>query len=307
MYALALAVVAVLLIALAPRVMARQTRFRQAPRAALIAWQAVAFAGVLSALAATPIAVLELTPHGAARPAADLIAVAVSGFVLASLLLNAHLIGTRLRVARRRHRELLDLVGRDTSTAQGKALYRVVPHETPTAYCIPGLRGHVVLTDGTLSSLREDELAAVLAHERAHLDQRHDLVLEFFSVLHSAAPPPIRAPQALSEVKLLIEVLADRAARRTVGDVPLARALLALVDGVTPVATLGAGGPDPEPTALRGRRGSVAAPVPVNPTLVRMRLLAQPAAPRWLAVLVYSFAAGVLAAPIALVGLALGS
>lgn len=286
MYSFGLVALAILLIALAPRVMARRTSFRRAPLAALVAWQAVALAGVLSALAAAPVAVLELAPPQApVRRAADLIALVISGFVLASLLVNAHLIGTRLRAARRRHRDLLDLVGQERSTSRGQ--YRVVPHETPTAYCIPGLRGHVVLTDGTLDSLREDELAAVLAHERAHLTQRHDLVLEFFSVLHSAAPPPIRAPQALREVKLLIEVLADRAARRKVGEVPLARALLALTDGVTPAAMLGAGG------------------MPVNPTLARMRLLSEPPASWRLRTLVYTFAAAVLAAPVTLIVLGL--
>ena len=78
----------------------------------------------------------------------------------------------------------------------------------------PGLRRRVVLTEGTLAALPPDELAAVMAHERAHLRARHDLVLEFFTVLHRAVPARLRAPAALREVHLLIEVLADRAARR---------------------------------------------------------------------------------------------
>lgn len=302
MHALALAVLAVVLIAAAPRLMARQTRFRQSPRAALIAWQAVASAGVLSALAAAPIAVLELSPLTmTARVVVGSIAVATSCLILASLLLNAHLIGTRLRSARRQHCELLQMVGRQESAVDGHRGYCVVPHQTPTAYCVPGLPGHVVLTEGTIASLTPDELAAVLAHERAHLTQRHDLVLEFFSVLHSAAPSPIRAPQALREVKLLIEVLADRGVRRAVGEVPLARALLALADSAAPAATLGARGRTRELAA----DGFTGATEPVNVTLVRMRLLARPVAPRRLTALIYVFSAAVLAAPIALVVLAL--
>lgn len=304
MHALALAVLAVVLIAAAPRFMARRTRFRQAPRAALVAWQAVALAGVLAALAAAPVAVLQLdpAPESTARAVFGLVASALSGLVLASLVINGHLVGTRLRAARRRHRELLELVGREESAPGDELPYRVVPHETPTAYCIPGLRGHVVLTDGTLRSLRPDELAAVLAHERAHLAQRHDLVLELFTVLHSAAPPPIRAPQAIREVKLLIEVLADRAARSAVGEVPLARALVALADTVTPAATLGARG---NSASVGPRRGSGEPRPSQNPTVARMQLLAQPAAPRTLSALVYLFAAAVLAAPSTLIALAL--
>lgn len=305
MCALALPALAVLLIAVAPRVMARQTRFRRAPRAALVAWQAVALAGVLSALAAAPVAVLEITSHGAATgsPAALVgVAVAVSGLVLASLLINGHLVGTRLRAARRRHRALLELVGREEQAADVR--YRVVPHETPTAYCVPGLRGHVVLTDGTLNSLKKDELAAVLAHERAHLAQRHDLVLELFTVLHSAAPRPIRAPQAMREVKLLIEVLADRAARNAAGEVPLARALVALANGAPPLATLGARGYSP---AIAAKQPGGAAPRAASHTLARMHLLALPAAPVMLGALVYLFSAGVLAAPITLIALTLAA
>ena len=49
-----LAGLAVLLAWVAPGPMARQKRFRRAPRAALVAWQAVSVGGVLAALAAAP-------------------------------------------------------------------------------------------------------------------------------------------------------------------------------------------------------------------------------------------------------------
>jgi Zn-dependent protease with chaperone function len=284
--ALALVALAAVLTALAPRVMSRRTHFREAPRAALVAWQAVAFAGALSALAAAPVAVLELAPtEGGARNAAALVALAASGVVLASLLVNGHVVGTRLRAARRRHRDLLDLVGEEGGDSTA-GRYRVVPHETPTAYCVPGLRGHVVLTEGTLRSLEADELGAVLAHERAHLTERHDLVLEFFTVLHRAAPQGVRAPEAMREVQLLIEVMADRAARRVTGDTPLARALVELAGGSHPTATLGVGG---------------------AATLARMELLGRPAAPRWKSAVMYAFAIGVIAAPLGLVALAFGT
>ncbi|WP_134325280.1 M56 family metallopeptidase [Cumulibacter soli] len=323
MYGLALAALAVVLIALAPRVMARRVGFRRAPMPALLAWQAVALAGVAAALAAAPVAVAELGPaNGTFRPAADVLAVAVSGLVLISLLVNGHLVGTRLRAARRRHRELIELVGRDEVLAGGG--YRVLPHETPTVYCVPGRRGRVVLTDGTLSRLSAPELQAVLEHERTHLHQRHDLVLEFFSVLHRAAPPPIRAPQALREVELLIEVLADRAARRDVGTVPLARALVALAQAPSSDA-----GDEHAPSGDTERRGVASgtetptAALPGTPTaappgtprpasgdgatITRMRLLTASASPRGLDALMYAFSVAVLAAPAVLIALAIAA
>ena len=66
---------------------------------------------------------------------------------------------------------------------------RVLDHEVPLAYCLPGRRtSRVVVSAGTLGLLAGDEVDAVLAHERAHLRARHDLVLEAFDVLHRAFP-----------------------------------------------------------------------------------------------------------------------
>lgn len=273
-----------MLTAVAPRVMARQEWFRRAPRAALVAWQSVSLSAVVCAVAAAPLSIATLTGEtGDLASWASLPALVVSGLVLVRLLWAGHTVGTRLRAARREHRLLVDALGEALD-----AEVRVLAHPTPTAYCLPGQRRRVVLTQGTLDALPGGELAAVLAHERAHLRERHDLVLEFFTVLHRSAPPGLRAPAALREVRLLIEVLADRAARQSVGPVPLARALVAL-----------AGSSHPE-TAL----AAVADP---SATRARMALLAEDPGPWWLGATVYAFAVAVLAAPIAVLGAALGS
>ncbi|MGZ4611055.1 MAG: M56 family metallopeptidase, partial [Actinomycetes bacterium] len=152
-----------------------------------------------------------------------LVALGVTALVLARLLLSGHRVGTDLRTLRRRHRRLLDLLAED------RAGIRVLEHESLTAYCLPGLRSHVVVTSGAVASLRPDELDAVLAHERAHVRARHDLVIEAFTVLQRAFPAVVTSRQALEEVRLLVEVLADRVARRRYGPAVLVRALSALV------------------------------------------------------------------------------
>jgi Zn-dependent protease with chaperone function len=281
---LALALLAVTLTAGAPRLMARQERFRRAPRAALVVWQAVALSGVISGLAAAPLAVAVLAGGRAPRSAwAAAAALGLSAVVLGRLLWAGHVVGSRLRAARREHRLLVDALGEAVDDE-----VRVLAHPTPTAYCLPGLRRRVVLTEGTLRALPPDQLAAVLAHERAHLRERHDLVLEFFTVLHRSAPRWLRVPAALHEVRLLVEVLADRAARRATGPVPLARALVALAGGTHPETALAA---TADPSATRAR----------------MALLAQDEAPARLAAGMYTFAAAVLSAPGVVVALALGS
>jgi Zn-dependent protease with chaperone function len=171
-----------------------------------VVWQALALAAILSALSVAPAA-------AATQAAPSLVTVAAalfSGAMLARLLWSGHRVGTRLRAERRRHRQLVDVLG-----THHDAQVRVLAHPMPTAYCLPGRTHRVVLTEGALLALPDEELMAVLAHERAHLRQRHDLVLEFFTVLHEAVPRWVRAHQALREVRLLVEVLADRSARCT--------------------------------------------------------------------------------------------
>lgn len=285
----ALVVVALVLAGAAPRVMARRTGFRRSPRPALVVWQCVSLAAVVAALAAGPAVLPATARSGSGRAVVGALALALSAGMLLRLLWSGHRVGTRLRAVRREHRELVDLLGLpdDAGADQvtdGDGSVRVLAHPTPTAYCLPGLRHRVVLTRGALERLPPDQLAAVLAHERAHLRARHDLVLEFFTVLHRAVPPRLRSEAALAEVRLLVEVLADRAALRVAGVTPVARALVTLARGRHPEAALAAGG---------------------GTAMARMELLAAAQRPaRWLSAVMYAFAAAVLAVPVALTALA---
>ncbi len=275
MIPLALAALAVGLAWVAPGLMARQTRLRRAPRAALVAWQAITVGGILAALATAP-AALPLVLHGdhPLDHAGWLVAAGVvSGAVLVRLLVAGHRVGTALRAARADHRDLVDIIA-----AHDEDRVRVLQHPTPTAYCIPGRGARVVLSQGVLDALPDDELAAVVAHENAHLRARHDLLLELFAVAHRSVPSPLRRPEALAEVRLLVEALADRAAVRRSGEVATARALLTIAEGRAPEASLGAGSTAP----------------------VRMKLLA--AGPhRALSAVAYAYAAAATLVPLALV------
>lgn len=257
-----LTVLAVVLAGPAPRLMSRWRIFRRTPGPALVAWQSVSTAAVLSSLLIAPAAVLGLTHAGSDRwserigehPAALGLASAITALMAGSLLLSGHRVGRRVRTLRRRHRDLVDLLAapglsarshtgpRGTSTHLRDTWIRVLDHPGVSAYCVPGLRRRVVVSRGAIDLLTAPELEAVLAHERAHLTSRHDLVLEFFTVVHGSVPVPVRSTAALQEVHLLVEALADRSAIRSVGPVPLARALVRLGSATTPDAALGAGG-----------------------------------------------------------------
>ncbi len=236
MYITALVALAVALAWPVPRLMARFTAFRRAPRSALVVWQATAVAAVLAALFTAPVAVARIVNDetwAASHLGPISLAGGISGLMLARLLLVGHKVGTNLRSVRRKHRELVDVLA-----VHGETHVRVLEHDTPTAYCLPGSKRRVVLTQGTIDTLPGQELDAVLAHERAHLAARHDLILEFFTVVHEAVPAFVRSDRALREVQLLIEVLADRAAVREVGALPTARAIVMMASGPKPVGSM---------------------------------------------------------------------
>jgi len=113
--------------------------------------------------------------------------------------------------ARRRQRELLTLLAHGDPKVPGAL---VVDHPSAAAYCLPGLRSRIVVSVGTLELLGRRELAAVLAHERAHLRERHDLVLLPFTALRRAFPRSATCTDALRSVALLVEMLADDRALR---------------------------------------------------------------------------------------------
>jgi len=106
----------------------------------------------------------------------------------------------------------------------------VLAHPVPLAYCVPGIRTATVLTDGLIDALEDDELAAVIAHERTHLEQLHHLVRLAFRAWHSAIPWFPIANRAERSVVTLTEMLADDGARRAVGTDALRRALVRVGD-----------------------------------------------------------------------------
>jgi Peptidase family M48 len=115
--------------------------------------------------------------------------------------------------ARRRQRALLTLLAHGDPKVPGAL---VVDYPSAAAYCLPGLRSRsrIVVSVGALELLGRGELAAVLAHERAHLRERHDLVLLPFTALRRAFPRSATCTGAHHAVALLIEMLADDRALR---------------------------------------------------------------------------------------------
>ena len=110
------------------------------------------------------------------------------------------------------------------------------------AYCVPGDGGRVVLTSAAVAALDERQLRAVLAHEHAHLDGRHDLVLLCADVARRAFPGVRFFRTAQGELAVLVELLADDEAARRCDSSSLAEAIVHLSQVPVPAGSLGGSG-----------------------------------------------------------------
>lgn len=265
----------------APVVLSRMGWTARSPFTALVLWQAIALAGGLSMIGALLVWGLEplggnliaalggLAQVAAGEPGAPPIGPLHVFALSAALLLGAHLVFTLLlttyRVSRQRarHRGLLALLG-DPSPADPGTV--VLQHHAPVAYCLPGFNGSLtVLSRGLLDVLDDEGLRAVIAHERAHLEQRHDLLVLAFESWHQALPWLPTSRLARRAVQELIEMMADDTALHQVSAPTLLRALVAVAtgDAASPAAESGIPGEELSSRRLR-RLLSPAGPLPVG-------------------------------------------
>jgi Zn-dependent protease with chaperone function len=175
------------------------------------------------------------TPHqsGADTVAGVLLVAAVAGGLVA----GGAVAGLRAWRAAGRHRELLALAGQPAAGLPGVT---VLEHGRSFAYCLPGRQGPVVVSSTALGRLQAEQLAAVLAHERAHQAGRHHRLLLLTQALRVGFPWLPAAPLAHQAVTRLVELAADDAAVRAQGRRQVAAALAALGDASVPAAALGA-------------------------------------------------------------------
>jgi Zn-dependent protease with chaperone function len=159
-------------------------------------------------------------------------AVALAVTVAAAIALWRY--GRRVQRAGRRSREHAE-VARIAGRALASTGALVLDDPRPAAYCVPSRAlagsGAIVLTSGALAVLDEPQLAAVLAHERAHLAARHHAIVTATRGLTAAFPGVPLFTRGAAEVARLTEMSADDAAARRAGRAPLAAALLALATG----------------------------------------------------------------------------
>lgn len=254
----ALAGYAALMGAAVPPLLARAGWPHRAPAAAALAWQGLMVTFVITAALAVHhlvsgehhvherlFGLLSVCGLGAFTSAGrapltvdDVLAIAapaVVGMLPAGWLIRCV---WQARRARGRHLDMLALVG---EPARGYDA-TLVDYEVPAVYCLPGRPSRVVVTRGALDVLTEEEMRAVLEHERAHIVGRHHLLHVLAEAFSRAFPGLPLARYAKEQTYLMLEMIADDRALRFHSREALATAMCEVAAGRAPEAALGAGG-----------------------------------------------------------------
>ena len=265
--ATALMAYAVLLLTAGVPALARSRWPDRAPRLAVFAWLAVtgtaaasiAVSGLMLVVPEVRIAatVMRLVNGCAVAIGAQYLhpggrVLAAAGFLLAIAVLGrvswctARTL-TLARLARRRHRRSLAMAGRFDHHLGAV----IVHHDEPAAWCLPGPGKPVVLSSAAVDALDPAQLAAVLAHERAHQRGRHHIIVAVADSLSASFPRVAAFRTSHAHVAWLVELLADDAAASACSRLTVAEAILALGTSSHAPAVLHAGS---RLTAARVRR-----------------------------------------------------
>ncbi|MGW2519644.1 M56 family metallopeptidase [Streptomyces sp. NPDC001617] len=278
-----------------PRLLLRTSWPHRAPALAAAVWHALAVSfSIAAALTAATLAMptehlhaglvgllhncgLSTSATGPDPDMADRLAVGIPAAIGIALAGTFAFHVVRAHRQRTQHREALDLVGRHSA----RLCATILPYNTPAAYCLPGRRPRIVISDAAVRHLTPEQLDAVLEHEQAHIAGRHHLVLAAIEAFHSVFRWVPLARHAREQTALLLEMIADDRALRSHSHEVLATAMYEMAAARTPKGALAAGGPNalirlkrilgpreaPHPV-LWGSVAAAAMAVPLLPLLV---------------------------------------
>lgn len=235
--------VAAAVIFLAPRVLVDRSWVYQSPVLGLTAWYAALFS-VTSAMGLAAGSLVVPWPRTvdalcsvwrwcaeALSGEYGLLGHVAGGLVVGLVLLAAgRVVFVVVRSARsvaserRRHRDAVRMVGQHSP----RLGVTVLEHAGPAAYHVPGRSRRIVVTSGALALLSEGELAAVVAHERAHASGRHHVLRDGARLLERAFPRIALFTTAREQIARLVEMRADEVAGVRHAPIDLARALVAM-------------------------------------------------------------------------------
>lgn len=198
--------------------LSRSTWSRHHPRLALRLWQACGFATPSALIGAGFVLTHDVRTSPRWIATAMLISVLITGLSLD--VVRRAVAAARIRG---RHRLLVGLCARPTADRDVYLL------DTPevAAYCVPGPRrsGRVIVTSAGRRLLTDAEMAATVAHERAHLGQRHHAKILLADTITGLLAPIGLLPGYATQTRRLVEMAADDQAAGVCGRETVASAL----------------------------------------------------------------------------------
>ncbi|MEV5242467.1 M56 family metallopeptidase [Streptomyces cinnamoneus] len=289
MVPLALLALAVLVAAMAPRMLTRADWPDREPVLALWVWQCVVGAVLLCcglAMALSAAAAWEAVrgnvfapaPHGVVEAyaltaygawAAPLAVTLAAGALWTAAMLTREIRDARAR-RRRRRADLLVRSPRLPGEERGAERLVVLEGEQPDAWVLRGGGApRLVITTAALRRLKGFQLDAVLAHEQGHARARHDWLLHCSAALANGFPQVPVFAAFRDQVHHLVELAADDCASRRFGRLTTALALVELNED------RGVFGPCPSPLSqVPDRVHRLLTPAPRLTAARRLRLTA---------------------------------
>lgn len=231
---------------LGPRILLGRTSSGASPRLAVVVWlsaMTLAVAAWLVAGAGVAAGFLHHHATASARYCADVLLVlhrggwaghAVPVAAIAVAAVSSIVVLSRLGLAlhrfwgrSREHASAARIVG----ARSGHDGVVVVRAHRPAAYCVAGRPDAIVVTSAAVDALPPEQLAAVVAHERAHLRGRHPQLMMLLRACAAAMPRLPLFRSARTAVGELLEMCADDEATRGHGRAALLSGLIALAEG----------------------------------------------------------------------------
>ncbi len=217
----------------APPLLQALTCSGNAPRLGVVTWLSAIGTVVGSWLATAVMAIIEVISHwthprtvassclarlqrtisgdAGIAPQITLLAIAAAVTVAAAI------IGMRLatavlemRARAHEHARAVRLVGHRT----GEPDVVMVEAAKPAAYCVAGRPPAIVVTSAARAALDDRQLAAVLAHERAHLAGHHAVIVSALRAVATMFPRLSLFTYGAQQVSRLLEMCADDVAAR---------------------------------------------------------------------------------------------
>ncbi|MFJ5143690.1 M56 family metallopeptidase [Curtobacterium sp. NPDC088465] len=227
----ALIALALVVVVVAPRVLTRSAWTIDHPRTALVSWSVAVLLGMVGFVVGVALVVAADRPLDPFR----LTESPTHGLNLGVALLGVAAFVVAVRVRPGAEHEAVRQAMR-SGTAPHRQIdgttVALVEADHALACAVPGRSGGVLVSTGLADLLRTDELEAVVAHERAHLTQRHAVAVAVAESIERAVPWVPGARAMARSTRVLVEFAADDAAARRVGRDALRRAVL-VADGTS--------------------------------------------------------------------------